>query len=304
MYSMNDTPEGVGGVIRRILGNRVVMCVGAALLIGRAAGLGNLATRTATGSAAETESPEVTISTSAPTDRGTSPFVSTTLFEGPIRSFPAGRELGELEEFALATTDLVEEVTYGNARGLEVRVVIENQLDGLVRLDGSVSLFFAETAAGANEGRVTTGDGFLPPVYRAMGTAILFFLRTPGWLNSWSSRVPERTSGTNLRRQRSKSHERIRALLPLFRPRVTTRQGFGSTFPCLKASRLRHSDSPDRRLAGRFRERAGVDSRRTHRIRLRVGWPRIAKRQDRSGRARPSNLGYQRADGPALAGSF
>jgi hypothetical protein len=159
MHSLDNPPEGLFGVIRRFFGNRAVMFVGAALLIGAAAGLGNLATRTLPNDADESTAPIAA--------------VSTIPFEGPIRSLPAGRELGQLGEFALAVTDWTEEVTYGNARRLDAQIVVENQTDHLVELDDEALAFFADTNRGVYEGAVITGAGFLPPGYRATGQASL-----------------------------------------------------------------------------------------------------------------------------------
>ncbi len=169
MHSLDNPSAGLFGAIRRFLGNRAVMFVGAALMIGAAAGLGNLATRTLPRDAGDSTAPSLAVSVNAPIERGTSPVVSAIPFEGPIRSLPAGRELGQLGEFALAVTEWTEEVTYGNARQLDAQIVVKNQTDHLVELDDEAFAFFADTNRGVYEGTVVTGGGFLPPGYRATG---------------------------------------------------------------------------------------------------------------------------------------
>ena len=73
MHSPDKTPADLFGVIRRFFGNCAVMFVGAALIIGAAAGLGNLGKRTLSRDAGESTAPSVAISFDAPTERGTSP---------------------------------------------------------------------------------------------------------------------------------------------------------------------------------------------------------------------------------------
>ena len=116
MHSPDKTPADLFGIIRRFFGNCAVMFVGAALIIGAAAKLGNLRTRTLPRDAGESAAPSVAVSLDAPTERGTSAVIFTIPFEAPIRSLPAGRELGQLGEFALAVTDWTEEVSYGNVQ--------------------------------------------------------------------------------------------------------------------------------------------------------------------------------------------